>query len=197
MPKCPQCGKPLREFSRRCPSCQADLDLLVDYVSNLQGGLERAEAYTREGELGKAFWAYLQVLETDPDNTVARRQIGQVVTAVRQFDRVTPGRRWLSGADEPGGFQPGCSWAWPPSSSSWRSRSATSSATACPPAPITTRPVNQARRRPTTGWETNQSRKRKRRIIRAASVSDGSRTVRIGQLSDLSVRKIRRLRFRL
>lgn len=105
MPKCPQCGKPLREFSRRCPSCQADLDLLVDYVSNLQGGLERAEAYTREGELGKAFWAYLQVLETDPDNTVARRQIGQVVTAVRQFDRVTPGLCWLSGADEPGGFQ--------------------------------------------------------------------------------------------
>ena len=96
--KCPQCAKPLREFSRRCPSCQADLDLLVDFLSNLQGGLERAENFTREGELGKAFWAYLEVLETDPDNSPARKQIGQVVTAVRQFDRVTPGRRWLSGA---------------------------------------------------------------------------------------------------
>jgi hypothetical protein len=105
MPKCPQCGKPLREFSRRCPSCQADLDLLVDFVSNLQGGLERAESFTREGELGKAFWAYLEVLETDPDNGPARKQIGQVVTAVRQFDRVTPGRRWLSG-DQPSIFQP-------------------------------------------------------------------------------------------
>lgn len=106
MPKCPQCSKPLREFSRRCPSCQADLDLLVDFVSNLQGGLERADIFTREGELGKAFWAYLEVLEADPDNQVARRQIGQVVTAVRQFDRVSPGRRWLNGADSSGFFQP-------------------------------------------------------------------------------------------
>ena len=105
MPKCPQCSKPLREFSRRCPSCQADLDLLVDFMSNLQGGLGRAETFTRDGELGKAFWAYLEVLETDPDNTAARKQIGQVVTAVRQFDRVTPGRRWISGS-EPGVFQP-------------------------------------------------------------------------------------------
>ncbi len=106
MPTCPQCSKPLREFSRRCPSCQADLDLLVDFVSNLQGGLERAEGFTREGELGKAFWAYLEVLETDPDNSAARRQIGQVVTAVRQFDLVTPGRRWLNGTDQSVIFQP-------------------------------------------------------------------------------------------
>lgn len=97
MPQCPQCTKPLREFTRRCPSCQADLDLLVDYVSNLQGGLGRAEQLTRDGELGRAFWAYLEVLEVDPDNPAARKQISQVVTAVRQFDRVTPGRRWSSG----------------------------------------------------------------------------------------------------
>ncbi len=97
MPTCPQCTKPLREFSRRCPSCQADLELLVDYVSQLQGGLERAENLTHSGELGKAFWAYLEVLETDPDNAMARRQVGQVVTAVRQFDRIAPGRRWLRG----------------------------------------------------------------------------------------------------
>ncbi len=96
MPACPQCTKPLRELSRRCPSCQADLDLLVDYVSHLQGGLERAENLTRAGELGQAIWAYLEVLEADPDNATARRQIGQVVTAVRQFDAVTPGRRWAN-----------------------------------------------------------------------------------------------------
>jgi hypothetical protein len=100
MPKCPQCGKPLREFSRRCPSCQADLDLLVDYVSSLQTGLDQAEQLTRSGELGKAFWAYLEVLEVDPDNLAARQQIGQVVTAVRQFDRIAPGRRWLHGSDQ-------------------------------------------------------------------------------------------------
>src|SRR5208282_1779608 len=100
MPICPQCTKPLREFSRRCPSCQADLDLLVDFVSQLQGGIERAENLARDGELGKAFWAYLEVLETDPDNVAARKQVGQVVTAVRQFDRVAPGRRWLGGGGD-------------------------------------------------------------------------------------------------
>jgi hypothetical protein len=94
MPNCPQCTKPLREIARRCPSCQADLDLLVDYVSHLQGGLERAENLVKAGELGQAIWAYLEVLEVDPDNPQARRQIGQVVTAVRQFDTVMPGRRW-------------------------------------------------------------------------------------------------------
>jgi hypothetical protein len=102
MPTCPQCTKPLRDFSRRCPSCQADLDLLVDYVSQLQGGNDRADNLARSGELGKAFWAYLEVLETDPDNAPARRQVGQVVTAVRQFDRVAPGRRWLTGSDGEG-----------------------------------------------------------------------------------------------
>jgi hypothetical protein len=81
---------------RRCPTCQADLDLLVDYVSHLSGGLERAENLTRAGELGQAFWAYMEVLEVDPDNAAARRQIGQVVTAVRQFDRAAEGRRWLA-----------------------------------------------------------------------------------------------------
>lgn len=96
MPNCPQCTKPMRELARRCPSCQADLDLLVDYVSHLQGGLERAENLTRAGELGQAFWAYLEVLEVDPDNPTARRQVGQVVTAVRQFDAVVPARRWAN-----------------------------------------------------------------------------------------------------
>jgi hypothetical protein len=110
MPQCPQCTKPLREFTRRCPTCQADLDLLVDYVSHLQGGLERAEQFTRAGELGQAFWAYLEVLEVDPDNPVARRQIGQVVTAVRQFDRVSPGRRWVDGTTDKTGLDAYLSW---------------------------------------------------------------------------------------
>lgn len=96
MPACPQCNKPLRELVRRCPTCQADLDLLVDYVSNLQGSLERAENLTRAGELGQAMWAYLEVLEVDPDNPTARRQVAQVATAVRQFDLTAPGRRWLN-----------------------------------------------------------------------------------------------------
>lgn len=94
MPACPQCRKPLRELVRRCPTCQADLDLLVDYVSHLQGGLERAEHLTRSGELGQAVWAYLEVLEVDPDNGTAKRQVGQVAAAVRRFDHTIPSRRW-------------------------------------------------------------------------------------------------------
>jgi hypothetical protein len=96
MLQCPQCTKPLRELVRRCPSCQADLDLLVDFVSHLQGGLERAENLVRAGELGQSVWAYLEVLEVDPDNPTARRQVTQVATAVRQFDYAVPGRRWAN-----------------------------------------------------------------------------------------------------
>jgi len=106
VPQCPQCLKPLRELVRRCPSCQADLDLLVDYVSHLQGGLERAENLTRAGELGQATWAYLEVLEVDPDNAVAKQQVGQVAAAVRQFDGVAQGRRWLSAIRGEGPYDP-------------------------------------------------------------------------------------------
>src|ERR1051325_4215583 len=113
MPNCPQCTKPLREFARPCPSCQADLDLLVDYVSHLQGGLQRAENLVKAGELGQAIWAYLEVLEVDPDNPTARRQISQVVTAVRQFDSLIPGRRWANGLtpQPPPAPRPGVQWA--------------------------------------------------------------------------------------
>src|SRR5438105_5905144 len=93
---CPMCKKPVAEPARQCPRCATDLSLLADYVTQLEGGLERAEAMTRKGELGEAVWAYLTVLEVDPDNTAARRQVAQVVTAVRQFDEAAPGRRWLS-----------------------------------------------------------------------------------------------------
>ena len=71
------------------------MSLLVNYVENLQEGLVRADALTKQGELGEAVWAYLEVLEVDPDNATARRQVGQVATAVRQFDKAAPGRRWL------------------------------------------------------------------------------------------------------
>ncbi len=94
MLRCPQCNKPLPQLLRRCPSCQADLDLLVDYVHHLQGGLERAENLVRAGELDQAIWAYLEILEVDPDNATARRQVGRVATAVRQFDHTSASRAW-------------------------------------------------------------------------------------------------------
>jgi hypothetical protein len=98
MLRCPQCNKPLTELTKdnECPLCRADLDLLVYYDKELRSGLELAEQHLRKGELGEAVWAYLAVLEVDPDNATARRQVGQVATAVRQFDRTAPGRRWIS-----------------------------------------------------------------------------------------------------
>jgi hypothetical protein len=89
------CKKPVADGARECPACRADLSLLVEFVDNLRGGLTRAEEHTRAGRLGDAVWAYLEVLEVDPDHPAARRQVGQVVTAVRQFDRIAPSRRWL------------------------------------------------------------------------------------------------------
>ncbi|MFO0969546.1 MAG: hypothetical protein U0793_28645 [Gemmataceae bacterium] len=86
MPACPMCNKPLQELVRKCPTCQADLDLLVDYASFLSGGLQRAENLARSGDLSQAVWAYLEVLDVDPDNPAARRQITQIVRAVRHFD---------------------------------------------------------------------------------------------------------------
>jgi hypothetical protein len=88
------CKKALPGLEPRCRSCQADVSLLVDYVKGLDGGLARAAALARAGELGEAVWAYLEVLEVDPENAEARRQVGQVAAAVRQFDRAAPGRRW-------------------------------------------------------------------------------------------------------
>ena len=59
MLQCPQCNKSLMEMTRQCPSCRADLDLLVDYVSHLQGGLDRAENLTA---LGSGSWYRRDVL---------------------------------------------------------------------------------------------------------------------------------------
>jgi hypothetical protein len=92
---CPMCKKSFASGSRECPSCRADLSLLVGFIDNLQGGVERAAEHTRAGRLGDAVWAYLEVLEVDPDHPAARQQVGQVVMAVRQFDRIAPSRRWL------------------------------------------------------------------------------------------------------
>lgn len=92
---CPMCKKTVPAQSRSCPRCTTDLALLTDFVGNLQDGLAKADALTRQGRLGPAVWAYLEVLEVDPENPTARGQVGQVVTAVRQFDTAAPGRRWL------------------------------------------------------------------------------------------------------
>ena len=92
---CPMCKKTLPGLGKECPSCKADVSLLVTYVEDLDNGLVRADAHTRAGDLGEAVWAYLSVLEVDPDNETARRQVGRVAAAVRQFDRLAQGRRWL------------------------------------------------------------------------------------------------------
>jgi hypothetical protein len=104
MLKCPMCRKTLPEREKTCKNCKADVSLLVEYVSNLEEGLQRAEQLTRSGELGEAVWAYLAVLEVDPDNATARRQVGKVATTVRQFDGTAPGRRWMKQLQRRRGF---------------------------------------------------------------------------------------------
>src|SRR5438552_1425297 len=93
---CPMCKKSVQPADRVCPTCRTDLSLLVDYVGHLQTGLEQAEALTRAGHLGPAVWTYLSVLEVVQENAIARKQVGQVVTAVRQFDKATRRRPWFS-----------------------------------------------------------------------------------------------------
>src|SRR5262245_813060 len=102
---CPWCKKKTPGLDRECPSCHADLTLLVEYVQNLAAGLVRAAQLTRSGQLGEAVWAYLEVLEVDPENPIARKQVGQVATAVRQFDESPPNARWLIGARKGSGFR--------------------------------------------------------------------------------------------
>ena len=102
MIECPMCRHRNAESAKECARCKAGLSLLVEYVSDLKVGLSKAEKMTREGELGEAVWAYLAVLEVDPDNAAAKRQVGRVATAVRQFDETAPGRRWARGIRKQG-----------------------------------------------------------------------------------------------
>jgi hypothetical protein len=95
MLKCPMCEKNVPEHEKTCGKCGTDVSLLVNYIDDLREGLDQARALTRRGELADAVWKYLEVLEVDPDNTEARRQVGRVATAVRQFDEKAPGRRWF------------------------------------------------------------------------------------------------------
>jgi hypothetical protein len=83
---CPLCKKTLEPATTPCPRCRADLTLLVDFMGNLDEQLKKADEALKAGELGDAVWAYLNVLETDPEHAVARRQVNRVATAVRQFD---------------------------------------------------------------------------------------------------------------
>lgn len=87
MPHCPLCKKSLPQLQRACPRCQADLSLLVDLTTQVRAAMDSAERHTREGELAEAIWSYLAVLELDPDNPQALRQVGMVAAAVRHFDR--------------------------------------------------------------------------------------------------------------
>jgi hypothetical protein len=86
MLSCPLCKKKLNGIEVKCPTCQADLSLLVGYVEDLAIGLAQAQALTRAGRLADAVFAYLQVLDVDPENAEARRQVGKIVAAVRNFD---------------------------------------------------------------------------------------------------------------
>jgi hypothetical protein len=114
------CRELLPDATRKCRKCQTDLSLLSDYVSHLQEGLGQAEAMTKAGKLDAAMWAYLAVLEVDPDNATARRQVGRVATAVRQFDRTAPGRRWLRALQKETWFQRWrASWSEGESSGWW------------------------------------------------------------------------------
>jgi hypothetical protein len=108
----PSCRKRLPALTRVCSYCQADLSLLVDYVDNLQGAVGRAEELTREGKLAEAVWAYLEVLEVDPANAPARKQVSQVAAAVRNFDRAAASRRLIDPSRDSG--PPGLLTAWLP-----------------------------------------------------------------------------------
>src|SRR5258707_12481600 len=83
---CPMCKKALEPRASPCSRCRADLTLLVDFMSNLDEHLNKADAAIKAGEIGEAVWAYLNVLETEPDHPVAKKQVLKVATAIRQFD---------------------------------------------------------------------------------------------------------------
>src|SRR4051812_21615482 len=91
---CPMCRKAVEPAATPCPRCRADLTLLVDYMANLDEHLAKADAALKAGEIGDAVFAYLNVLEVEPAHPTARKQVGQVVSAVRRFDGAKRGRVW-------------------------------------------------------------------------------------------------------
>src|SRR5262245_29618957 len=110
---CPMCKKGISDPVRTCPRCRTDLSLLTDYVTDLDHGLARAERLTRQGELADAVWAYLEVLEVDPDNPTARRR-----PFVNSTARSRAGAGWSDSAGRPGsaggcnrGRSAGARWA--------------------------------------------------------------------------------------
>src|SRR5262245_37593010 len=120
---CPQCKKTWAEPVRQCPTCQADLSLLASFVLDLRQELDRADAFLRSGDVGRAVQAYLGVLEVDPENATARERAAAVAEAVRQLDRSRRKRRPRRLPSPPADPPP------PPSLS-----------VAAPPMPETTRP---------------------------------------------------------
>lgn len=91
---CPMCKKQLPRVEKECSTCRADLSLLVDLIYHVSHGLERADELARSGQLSEAVWAYLEVLEVDPENGEAKQKVGRVVSAVRHFDRMAS-RQWM------------------------------------------------------------------------------------------------------
>lgn len=89
---CPMCKKSVAPEGGQCPRCQADLALLCDFRGLVSDGVQRADTLTKSGALAEAVWAYLEVLEVDPDNPAAREQVARVATAVRHFDRRRRGK---------------------------------------------------------------------------------------------------------
>ena len=86
---CPLCKAEVPDATPRCPRCQADLSLLANFVNDLSTLLEKADAHRRAGEIAPAVQAYLDVLEVDPANAVARDALGPVLRAMRTAERVS------------------------------------------------------------------------------------------------------------
>jgi hypothetical protein len=86
---CPLCKTTLPAPTPRCPRCQTDLSLLADFVTDLKTLLDKADAHRRAGEIADAVQGYLDVLEVDPTNAVARGGLGPVLLAVRTIERMS------------------------------------------------------------------------------------------------------------
>src|SRR5437868_12311143 len=84
---CPVCKKELADPAPQCPRCRADLSVLADIMKDVQTLLDKAAAQARDGQLGAAVRAYLEVLDVDPANAAARAALGDVITAIRGVER--------------------------------------------------------------------------------------------------------------